>query len=413
MNESKNVIRNNMLWNVIGSTFFCGCQWIMSVLIVHIAGYTEAGVLALGFSITNTFLNIGYYSVRSFQVSDITNQYSPSDYVTHRIFTCTFSYIIYGIFILISGYSRYMLWFLLMFMLYRLLEAYVDVFHGIAQKGWRLDIAGKSYIFRGIIMLVCFVVVESLTKNLIITSIAMFLLSGIVVLGYDMVAVRKMEPYHFEWDMKKVWQLMIQCFPILMYSLFINGIITVPRYLLEMKEGSSVLGYYASVAIPASIVQMLCMFVLNPFIQLFAEYKNGERKKDFRNLIIKMTVLITVLTLVSILAALLLGEWVLVLLFDETIREYVYLLFSTIICSGLMALVWFFGSIIVVIRKINYLAIGALAGFVLCVCSSIPLITRIGVDGVNSSIIVSFFAVACIYIVRIIIYLKGWGKSVE
>ena len=46
---SAEAIRKNMLWNVVGSVGFIGAQWVMTILIVHLAGYTEAGYLSLGF----------------------------------------------------------------------------------------------------------------------------------------------------------------------------------------------------------------------------------------------------------------------------------------------------------------------------------------------------------------------------
>ena len=40
---SSRAIRNNMFWNVAGSVGFIGAQWLMTILIVRLAGYTEAG----------------------------------------------------------------------------------------------------------------------------------------------------------------------------------------------------------------------------------------------------------------------------------------------------------------------------------------------------------------------------------
>ena len=42
-NISPQAIQKNMLWNVAGSVGFIGAQWMMTILIVHLAGYTEAG----------------------------------------------------------------------------------------------------------------------------------------------------------------------------------------------------------------------------------------------------------------------------------------------------------------------------------------------------------------------------------
>ena len=79
------VIRRNMLWNVIGSTGFIGAQWAMTILIVRLADYTQAGYLSLGLSLTNVFTNVAYFSIRNFQVSDQNEKYTADIYVTHRL----------------------------------------------------------------------------------------------------------------------------------------------------------------------------------------------------------------------------------------------------------------------------------------------------------------------------------------
>ena len=42
---SAEIIRKNMLWNVIGSVGFIGAQWMMTILIVRLAGFTENDTL--------------------------------------------------------------------------------------------------------------------------------------------------------------------------------------------------------------------------------------------------------------------------------------------------------------------------------------------------------------------------------
>ena len=41
---SGETIRKNMLWNVIGSVGFIGAQWMMTILIVHLAEIGRAHV---------------------------------------------------------------------------------------------------------------------------------------------------------------------------------------------------------------------------------------------------------------------------------------------------------------------------------------------------------------------------------
>lgn len=408
MEVSQKTIKSNILWNVVGASFFCACQWIMSILIVHIAGYKEAGYLSLGLSLTNTFINIGYYSIRSFQVSDVDNQYYSSTYVSHRLITCILAYVLYLTFVIVNGYSLYVTLFLLTFMLYRLLESFVDVFHGIDQKAWRLDIVGKSYIYRGILMLGGFIVIEIVTKDLVLTSVSMFCLCMIVVIFYDIPKARDVDFFRWEWNKERLWNLTKKCFPLLVYSLSINAIMLLPRYCLEQYKGSTILGYYASVSTPAAMIQLLAVFIFNPYIQLFAEYIKNNRKKKFLILIIRILFMIITLVILCWIASYFAGEWGLKLLFTEEIVPYSYLLVSTVFCCGLLALSLFLGTVLIVLREFKTLTIGALSGLFVSMISSISFIKKMGINGVNNALVCALSIVLIIYITRFVIYIKRW-----
>ncbi|MDD7149004.1 MAG: hypothetical protein PUH86_11865, partial [Lachnospiraceae bacterium] len=192
---SADAIRRNMLWNVVGSVGFIGAQWVMTILIVHLAGYTEAGYLSLGLSLTNVFTNIAYFCIRNFQVSDSRSKYSTDTYVTHRAVMTVLALASYTLFVLMNGYSLYLTVFLILFMVYRVSEAVVDVFHGIDQRSWRLDTAGQSFLMRGIFALAAFVILEKLTGNLVITTFVMLVAAYGVILFFDIPRAAKLEPF--------------------------------------------------------------------------------------------------------------------------------------------------------------------------------------------------------------------------
>ena len=385
-------IRKNMLWNVIGSVGFIGAQWVMTILIVHLAGYTEAGYLSLGLSLTNVFTNIAYFCIRNFQVSDSRSKYSTDTYVTHRAVMTVLALGSYTLFVLLNGYSVYVTVFLILFMVYRVSEAVVDVFHGIDQRSWRLDTAGQSFLMRGIFMLAAFVIVEKLTGNLVITTLVMLAAAYGVILFFDIPRAAKLEPFTVRLG-KKEWPALIaltgECLPLFIYAICLNAVVPIPRYFLEKLQGSEVLGFYASVAIPASVIQLLASYVFNTFTGLFSEYREKGQKKEFMALFWKLTAAVCVIVVLAVGGSLLLGEWALTLVFNESIRPYAYLLAPTVVCCGVIAVIWFVGTVLVVLRDMKGLLLGAVAGAVVCAAVSYPCILAWGVDGVNVSLFIS------------------------
>lgn len=400
-------IRKNMLWNILGSVSFIGAQWLMTILIVHLVGYSEAGYLSLGLSLTNIFTNIAYFCIRNFQVSD-TGKYSQSIYVTHRLAASVMAFLLYALFVIVNGYPAYVFAFLLLFMLYRLNEAVVDVFHGIDQRAWRLDIAGRSFLARGALTLAAFLIVEAVTKNLVLTTLAMLAAAYGVVFLYDIPRAKKNEEFHIRWEKTALASLTRECFPLFLYAICLNAVVPIPRYFLEKLEGSEVLGYYASVAIPASLIQLLASYIYTSFTKLFSDYVAENRRKEFLLLFWKLLATIIGTVMLALAGSALLGEWALVLLFTESIREYAYLLVPTIFCCGLIALIWFVGTILTILRDMKGLLLGAAAGVLTAAAASYPCIVTWGVEGVNTALFFSSMMTLLLFLWRFVIYMWHW-----
>ena len=52
-NENKKIF-SDMMWNTVGNIVYCICQWVITILVVRFASYSEAGYLSLAMSTTST-----------------------------------------------------------------------------------------------------------------------------------------------------------------------------------------------------------------------------------------------------------------------------------------------------------------------------------------------------------------------
>ena len=68
--DKKNFKRNTLI-NFAGYGFYMGCQWLVNVLAVRLAGFSEAGVLSLAISVTSIVYVVAHFNMRNYQVSDI------------------------------------------------------------------------------------------------------------------------------------------------------------------------------------------------------------------------------------------------------------------------------------------------------------------------------------------------------
>ena len=399
-------IAYNVIWNTAGSLFYLVCQWLLSVIVVHLStdSYADAGILSLAMSISTFFSVITLFNVRNYQVSDSNEIYSSSQYIFHRLLTCGASFVLCGIFVLINSYDFLTSISIIAYMLVKLVEGFADVLHGVAQRKWRLDIAGKSFIIRGILLVGAFCASMVLFNNLAVAIFAMAIATLIPLIFYDLLAVRKIEEISFKPDFKAMLSLTRVCLPMVAYGVCINAIVPLARYFLELYHGEEVLGYYASVSAISVLIQAFVTFVFTPLIGVFEDAHSRGDKMAIAKLLLKLFGLLVGITALAMLAVLFLGDFAMTLVFGEEIREYVYLLYPTIIASALTALVWLLGMLLVVMRDTKTLLIGALCGFAVSLLIAIFTIRESIYTGTNASIILGFALISVIYIIKFLVF---------
>lgn len=378
-----NKVTKNTVWNLIGSFTYYFSQWLVTILVVRLSGsYEEAGVYGLANSIGNIFVMISMFSVRAYQAADIDDRFSNGQYVTFRFITCSVSLLALPVYLMIMGYSPYIFGSVMCFMLIKTAEALVDVFQGIFQKAWRLDISCKCYVARGIANLAVFSAAEYLFKNLVVSLLLTGAASLACALIFEMRPCFSMYEIKADFKDKALKRLCLCCLP-----LFINGILStlifnIPRLAAERMFGEEMFGYYSSAATPAIVVQLAANSIFSPCIPLLSEqFKNGDRK-IFRT-ILRIHLIIFGVGACAVAGFAWLGDWFLETVFGEEILAHSNLLIPAVIVSVLTAMSWFVSGIFAVINK--NITMTVLEGIVtVCTLIASPImLKRFELQGIN------------------------------
>mgnify|MGYP007008371903 FL=1 len=81
---------------------------ILTVVVTQLVGVEQAGMFSLAF-VTGTLLMIlANYGVRTYQVSDVTEEHSFSDYQINRLITCAFMVLVGVAYCMVRGYESQM-----------------------------------------------------------------------------------------------------------------------------------------------------------------------------------------------------------------------------------------------------------------------------------------------------------------
>ena len=369
-----NNISKAFIWNTLGSGVYLGCLWLLNILVVRFGSYSEAGILSLAISIANVVQSVSLAGIRNYQVSDVKERYSNYTYICVRYITASIAFAGCIFFLLINAYSRYQVLCIIGMSVYRMIDALTDVYHGILQKKWRLDIVGKALAIRGVLIVSVFITILSIGKDLLLAIIGMTVVSFAEFIVFELRKTKKVDSIIRKVNKNDIISLLIYSIPLTIYSTLLNAITVVTRYYIEAICGEELLGYYASISSPAIIVQVAATYIFTPLVGVFAELYRTRDKRKFDKLIIKCLGLVSVIIVCALICCQYLGDWGLQ---------------PIVISTALMAVILFLSMLLIVVRNMKILVFGNLVGFLINVIFAPALIRKYNMQGANYILIIS------------------------
>ena len=310
----RNSIVGDATYNTIGNATYFFCLWLIMVLAVRISGYNVAGNLSLAMTISNVFFVVANYGMRSFQASDIQKQYTNSQYILSRFFTIIISVFLCAFFVWFCDYRKVQYLSIMIFMLYKALEAFSDVLYGVLQRENMLKYSGISLVLKGILSVIIFAISLILTKNIIWALVGIFFASLVVLLFYDIPKVKIAQENSLEFhrqDISKSYQLLKNCFSMFIVSIAPMILQAIPKLTFEKMYTTEELGIYSSVAAPTVVLSTLVSCVLIPFLPLFAMLIQEKQISNLTKLFLKFIGVVSILCGISCVLAHIAGVFLL------------------------------------------------------------------------------------------------------
>lgn len=403
----------NIFYNSFGTMFYYGCQWLTTLLVVRLSGYEDAGNYSLAMTFTAAFAIFALFNTRQYQVSDVRGEYSDRTYINSRWISMIIAFLICLIGLVFNRYSMYQWGVILLYMLYKCAEAWIDVYHGVDQKNGRMDYICYSYMIRGILMFGGFCGVLYLTKNLVWAIGTITLVTYVVAFFYDRrIAEGFLRKEERGIDKEAVKRLMLAMIPLVIVAVTNNLSISLPKYFLERYYDAETLGYYSSVATPSMVVQVGASTIFIPLITPLADKLKEGDKKGFVGILKKVGVVFIGLSIAALIVSALLGEWFLTLVFGEDIQPYTYLFVPIIISTLLISMNACLFPVCTVLREIKgQLAVG-IAGIVSSWIASIVFVQKYSMDGVVIALLITLGIQIIIEIYCVYRKMKKW-KGIE
>ena len=342
--EYARIRRSAYRWNTAAGMLHAGQSVFMLIVITRVCDVVTAGVFTIAFAVANLFMNMGWYGMRKFQVSDRNDKYSFREYRMSRVATtiamvvCSAAYIAYTSMTL--GYSADKTYVIAIMCIFKTVDSFEDLYSGGYQHDDRLDVGARMVTIRQIALIPFFSLVIVLSGDLAIALTLTTLFTALFFLG-EVAYVRKryelpvLTPA-FSWC--NVWGLLKECFPLFAGAFLLFYVGNAPRYAIDALTNDSVQAYFGYISMPVFVVTMLASFVYNPIItELTDQWLAGE-VRPFMLRLVKVCGVIAALTAGCDVLAWLFGVPVLNILYNADVSPYLIELIVLVTGGGFLAL---------------------------------------------------------------------------
>lgn len=351
------------------------------------SSYGNSGLYAFAMATGIIFASIALYKVRTFQVSDISNQFSNSSYIAFRLITILIGWIVCAVYIPIATNRQMSLITVsFLYLVFKTDESFSDVLYGIYQKNGRMDYIGISQSIRGFLSLGTFSAGLALTDSLSTAIVSMTVSCMLVTIVYDLPHARQFGSIKPIFDNSSLLSLAKICFFAMVASLLANSIVSSVRQYYGIANGSEALGHYASVATPAVLIQVAATYLYSPLIGKLAADLKKDRVLFLKSFIKTMGMLVLVMG-ICVLALSLLGSNLLTIAFGSSIQPYTYLFPYVLIATAAVGLLLYCNDVLIIQRRMKQTLFCNGIAFACAVASAIPFIVLFDMNGINYSII--------------------------
>lgn len=376
--------RQAVLYSV-SAVVFMFAQWVISVALVRMGGFEDAGVFSLAMSIANLFLAVASYGIRNFQVSDVAHRFTQKQYLLARVVTIFVSYLVGILYLTVSGaYSPPECQAIFFYLVYVNANAFSDVLYGALQVKNKLYVNAYSYFAKGFLAGAGMLTAYAWRKDLVFALAVMALSSVLVTVLYDWREFRKEERMSLSVsaaDITAIKKLLQKGFPLMLATLLPFAITAYPRQAIFNMLGKELLGIFSSLFTPTVLITTLIPSIFLAVVPRLAHAYSEKNKGAFIRMLFGCYGGVLLIMLLAEAAAAVMGRFFMRLLFGPEILEHYTLLYWAIIISGLNAMGSCGESALISMDRVKEPMFITAAGLAVLLIVTYPLVEHAGMMG--------------------------------
>lgn len=403
----------NIIWNMIGATTNAFNSLLFTIIVTRINGLNDAGIFTYAFATACLLYVIGVYLGRTFQVTDIDEKNTNSNYVYNKITTCALMILVSILFVLIKGYDIYKSAVIIVLCGFKSIEALSEVFYAITQKNEQLYKVGISMTLKAVLGVVVFLVIDLITKNMLISCVGIVIINILFLVFYDIknskLAGLKIEKYDNNGN-KTLLKTGFFTFILTFLGLYL---INVSRYAIDDLSTNEIQTIFGIIIMPATFMGLLGQFIIQPALTKFAKCIKNKEYHHLKMITIKIISLIIVLGIIVLGVAYFLGIPVLELVYGIELTPY-FISFMIIILGSILYSIQIISSAILISMRRTFGQV--MIYFIISIIStgvSYYLVDKLNILGASISYCITMTLVAVSFILYLIYGIKIYKREWE
>lgn len=314
--------KREFIWNTIGSFISSILNAIILAFCTRLNGIEIAGMFSISYATACVLNSIGDFGLRIYQTTDTNRKNSFSEYLVTRFIAVALMVIIGVVFIFATGYRQEKLYICLLLIAFRAIENISESYQAEFQLNGRLELGGKTIVYRNLAGLAAFFILDYCTKNIIISMIGLVLANLIIFIFYDLQHIKKFTEVKFKVNKKEIIKILKDCLPLAISTLISMYVINAVKYAIDASGDYTMQTYFNIIYMPTFVINLVSIFIIKPFLKPFGDCWNGKEYKKFVKMILIIIGVLALATLCVEIGCYILGIPFLNLLYGVELGEY-------------------------------------------------------------------------------------------
>jgi O-antigen/teichoic acid export membrane protein len=319
-------VKANSLWFLAGNVAYTLAQWGMVVLVARLGTVQSVGIFALAFAVCAPVVMLANLRLRFVQASDVRHENAFAEYLALRMVTTIMALAAIVVIATWSYGSTETALTIVLVGIAKSFEAMSDVYYGFLQKHQRMDILAASLMIKSVLSLVLFGGGLYFTGDIVVACAGLAIGWGLVFVIMDSMAPVRLGRTDSiaatsAWQtitsavaclrggaaVRRIARLAYAAAPLGLVAFLVSLSANIPRYVIEWKFGSEMLGYYAAMSYfmvaAVTLMSSVGQAAMPRLAQLFSASESGP----FKAMLTRLTVVALAAGVMAVAIAMIMG----------------------------------------------------------------------------------------------------------